>query len=82
MYATTPNGPGWRLRAVPNKFPALQIEGDLDKAGEGIGELLVETVEPANVGEDDDADCRGIVRRRGEGRELGSIGRTQDEVLM
>lgn len=31
-----PNGPGWRLRVVPNKFPALQIEGDLDKQGEGI----------------------------------------------
>jgi UDPglucose--hexose-1-phosphate uridylyltransferase len=25
-----PNGPGWRLRTVPNKFPALQIEGDLN----------------------------------------------------
>ncbi len=31
-----PDGPGWRLRTVPNKFPALQIEGDLDKQGEGI----------------------------------------------
>ncbi|MDA8423510.1 MAG: galactose-1-phosphate uridylyltransferase [Nitrospiraceae bacterium] len=31
-----PNGPGWRLRTVPNKFPALQIEGSLGKQGEGI----------------------------------------------
>ena len=31
-----PNTPGWRLRVVPNKFPALQIEGDLSKQGEGI----------------------------------------------
>ncbi len=31
-----PDGPGWRLRTVPNKFPALQIEGDLNKQGEGI----------------------------------------------
>ena len=31
-----PNSPGWRLRTVPNKFPALQIEGDLNKQGEGI----------------------------------------------
>ena len=31
-----PNGPGWRLRVVPNKFPALQIEGDLDRRGEGF----------------------------------------------
>jgi len=30
------NGPGWRLRVVPNKFPALQIEGELNKQGEGI----------------------------------------------
>jgi UDPglucose--hexose-1-phosphate uridylyltransferase len=31
-----PDGPGWRLRVVPNKFPALQIEGELNKQGEGI----------------------------------------------
>ena len=31
-----PNGPGWKLRVVPNKFPALIIEGELDKRGEGI----------------------------------------------
>jgi len=30
------NGPGWRLRVVPNKFPALQIEGELNKQGEGM----------------------------------------------
>jgi UDPglucose--hexose-1-phosphate uridylyltransferase len=28
--------PGWDLRVVPNKFPALRIEGDLDKEGIGI----------------------------------------------
>ncbi len=33
---SVPNGPGWSLRVVPNKFPALQIEGDLDKTGEGL----------------------------------------------
>ncbi|MBS1243230.1 MAG: galactose-phosphate uridylyltransferase [Nitrospirae bacterium] len=31
-----PNSPGWRLRVVPNKFPALQIEGEPNKQGEGI----------------------------------------------
>jgi UDPglucose--hexose-1-phosphate uridylyltransferase len=31
-----PNGPGWDLRVVPNKFPALQVEGSLDRAGEGL----------------------------------------------
>jgi len=28
--------PGWRVRVVPNKFPALGIEGDLDRRGEGM----------------------------------------------
>lgn len=30
------NTPGWRLRVVPNKFPALGIEGSLDRQGEGL----------------------------------------------
>jgi UDPglucose--hexose-1-phosphate uridylyltransferase len=30
------NGPGWDLRVVPNKFPALQVEGALDREGEGL----------------------------------------------
>jgi UDPglucose--hexose-1-phosphate uridylyltransferase len=33
---TPPNSPGWLLRVVPNKFPALRIEGDVDREGEGI----------------------------------------------
>jgi len=33
---STPNGPGWTFRVVPNKFPALRIEGDLDATGEGM----------------------------------------------
>lgn len=31
-----PNSPGWSLRVVPNKFPALRIEGGLDKEGVGL----------------------------------------------
>ena len=31
-----PNAPGWDLRVVPNKFPALQVEGLLDREGEGL----------------------------------------------
>lgn len=31
-----PNEKGWRVRVVPNRFPALQIEGDLRKRGDGI----------------------------------------------
>ncbi len=30
------NGPGWEVRVVPNKFPALAIEGDMDREGEGM----------------------------------------------
>lgn len=30
------NGPGWQVRVVPNKFPALVIEGDLSKEGIGL----------------------------------------------
>ena len=30
------NGPGWSLRVVANKFPALRIEGDLEPVGEGL----------------------------------------------
>ncbi|MGH9355954.1 MAG: galactose-1-phosphate uridylyltransferase [Terriglobia bacterium] len=28
--------PGWSLRVVPNKFPALRIEGNLNRQGEGL----------------------------------------------
>lgn len=31
-----PNKPGWSLRVVPNKYPALIIEGELNKEGEGL----------------------------------------------
>ncbi len=31
-----PNSPGWTLRVVPNKYPALMIEGDLGRTGIGI----------------------------------------------
>lgn len=30
------NTPGWNVRVVPNKFPALKIEGDLNKHALGI----------------------------------------------
>jgi UDPglucose--hexose-1-phosphate uridylyltransferase len=49
-----PNRPGWDLRVVPNKFPALQVEGNLDREGEGLfdrmngigaHEVIIETPE-------------------------------------
>jgi UDPglucose--hexose-1-phosphate uridylyltransferase len=36
QHGQPPNGPGWDLRVVPNKFPALQVEGNLDREGEGM----------------------------------------------
>ena len=35
-HAGGPDGPGWDVRVVPNKFPALQVEGDLNRQGEGL----------------------------------------------
>ena len=33
---TAANAVGWTTRVVPNKFPALQIEGGLERRGEGL----------------------------------------------
>ena len=32
----SPNTDGWTVRVVPNKFPALGIEGDLNRQAEGM----------------------------------------------
>jgi UDPglucose--hexose-1-phosphate uridylyltransferase len=49
---TSPNSPGWKVRIVPNKFPALKIEAGGKKFGiglydmiEGVGahEVIIET---------------------------------------
>ncbi len=48
------DAPGWTLRVVPNKFPALGIEGTLNRQGEGLfdkmngigaHEVIIETPE-------------------------------------
>ncbi|HKW87967.1 MAG TPA: galactose-1-phosphate uridylyltransferase [Candidatus Acidoferrales bacterium] len=48
------DSPGWSIRVVPNKFPALGIEGDIDRQGEGLfdrmngvgaHEVIIETPE-------------------------------------
>ncbi len=31
--------PGWRVRVVPNKFPVLGIEGDLNRQGDGMYDM-------------------------------------------
>ncbi|MBI4343592.1 MAG: galactose-1-phosphate uridylyltransferase [Candidatus Omnitrophica bacterium] len=35
----SPNGPGWQVRVVANKFPALRIEGELNRRGLGLFDL-------------------------------------------
>ncbi len=30
------NGPGWRVRVIPNKYPAVTVDGEVNKRGEGI----------------------------------------------
>jgi len=35
-----PNTPDWWVRVVPNKFPALAIEGDLNKRGAGMYDMM------------------------------------------
>jgi len=35
-----PNRPGWQVRVVPNKFPALRIEGDLERRGLGMNDRM------------------------------------------
>lgn len=50
--SSAPNGPGWQLRVIPNKFPALRVEGELTREGvgyfdrmSGVGahEVIIET---------------------------------------
>jgi UDPglucose--hexose-1-phosphate uridylyltransferase len=31
-----PNSPGWEVRVVPNRVPALQVEGTVERHGDGI----------------------------------------------
>lgn len=38
--ASEKNTPGWTLRVVPNKFPALKIEGDANKRGDGLYDMM------------------------------------------
>lgn len=35
-----PNKAGWSLRVVPNKFPALMIEGELNREGRGVYDVM------------------------------------------
>lgn len=37
---TAPDTPGWKVRVVPNKFPALNIEQGLSKQGMGVYDMM------------------------------------------
>ena len=37
---TPPNKPGWKVRVVPNINPILRIEGELEKAGVGVYDMV------------------------------------------
>ncbi len=52
--AGAPNGPGWTVRVFPNRYPALRVEGRLERegvglydrmAGIGAHEVVVETAD-------------------------------------
>jgi UDPglucose--hexose-1-phosphate uridylyltransferase len=36
LDGSKPNTPGWLVRVVPNKFPALRLDGDLNRRGHGL----------------------------------------------
>jgi UDPglucose--hexose-1-phosphate uridylyltransferase len=45
LFAVRPDGspanaPGWQVRVIPHKYPALGIEGNLDKRGVGIYDVM------------------------------------------
>ncbi len=35
-----PNGPGWQLRVIPNINPILRVEGELEKHGVGVYDMV------------------------------------------
>ena len=37
---SAPNSPGWEVRVIPNKFPALKVEGEVNKHGRGIYDMM------------------------------------------
>jgi UDPglucose--hexose-1-phosphate uridylyltransferase len=72
-----PDSPGWQVRVIPNKYPALDVKGDLDREGvgmvdmaNGIGvhEVIVETPEHdkdmADLSEEQIGQVMATYRRR------------------
>ncbi len=40
LPGTAPNSSGWSVRVLPNKYPALRIEGELVREGVGIFDMM------------------------------------------
>jgi len=69
---SAPDTPGWSVRVVPNKFPALEIEGDLNKRGEGVydrmngvgaHEVIIETPNHnASLGDLSEGEISNVIR--------------------
>lgn len=67
------NAPGWRVRVVPNRFPALRIEGNLDELQEGVytsfngigaHEVLIETpLHDKNLAELADEEMANVISK-------------------
>lgn len=63
--------PGWTMRVIPNKYPALKIEGDLNREGHGIfdkmngigaHEVIVESPDHfADFADFDDRTCQDVI---------------------
>ncbi len=58
---TKPNEPGWRVRVVPNRYPAMRVEGQLEASpvglydrltGIGAHEVIIETPDAKHALED------------------------------
>ena len=73
------NGPGWRVRVVPNRFPALRVEGELTAAaaglcdwmnGIGAHEVIIETPRPGLALEDQPVEGITEVLQAFQGRML------------
>ncbi len=74
---SAPNQPGWQVRVIPNRFPALRIEGELESRAEGLydcmngigaHEVIIETPEHgatlADMSEDQITEVLKVYRSR------------------
>ncbi len=39
-HQSSPNGPGWSVRVVPNSQPRVRIEGELERRAEALHDLM------------------------------------------